>query len=135
MLVGYNTNVPYKGIVYHVQTEDSGLQKPVVITLLYNKGTILASKKTSYADIANSPSYKERVREIMQEQHKSMIRGLLHGDFTGDDVPEKKVEGPKPEVAETQQPEAPEKKGAEPKGQISKSLDDILIDFIIKRGD
>jgi hypothetical protein len=134
MLVGYNTNVPHKGTLYHVQTEDNGLQKPVVVTLLYHKGTILASKKTSYADIAGSPSYKEKVREIMKEQHKNMIKGLIHGDFTADEIPEKKEEEIKPDAVPAEIPEKNEPE-PEPKGQISKSLDDILIDFIIKRGD
>ena len=52
MLVGYNTNIPYKGRLYHIQTEDNGLKNPFIVTLLYYKGTILASKKFSYADLA-----------------------------------------------------------------------------------
>ena len=60
MLVGYNTNVPFKGNMYHIQTEDNGLGNPVIITLLYHKGTILASKKISYAELTSDPDYKER---------------------------------------------------------------------------
>ena len=51
MLLGYNHNVTYKGDVFHIQTEDSGVKNPHVITLLYRDGVILCSKKTSYADI------------------------------------------------------------------------------------
>ena len=54
MLVGYNTNIPYKGKVYHVQTEDSGIKNPVIITHLYFHGSILASKKISYAHFAEA---------------------------------------------------------------------------------
>ena len=82
MLIGYNTNVPYKGTIYHVQTEDSGLKSPVIITLLYLKGTILASKKTNYSHLVDSPDYKEKVRELMKEQHKAMLRELIAGRHT-----------------------------------------------------
>ena len=76
MLVGYNTNVPYKGKVYHIQTEDNGIKNPVIVTLLYFHGSILASKKISYAHFAGSPDYREKVRELMKEQHKTMIKEL-----------------------------------------------------------
>ena len=52
MVVGFNHNFRYKGEVYHIQTEDSGVKSPNIVTLLYQGGTILGSKKTSYADIA-----------------------------------------------------------------------------------
>ena len=125
MLVGYNTNVPYKGAIYHVQTEDNGLKNPVIITLLYLKGTILASKKTNYTHIASSPDYKEKVRELMKEQHKNMIKELIAGKHTsgGDASP-----GPGNEII------SPEEQTG-PKSQIAKSLDDILLDHIIKRNE
>lgn len=126
MLVGYNTNITYKGNVYHVQTEDSGLKNPVIITLLYIKGTILSSKKTGYAQIAASPDFKEKVREIMKEQHKNMIKELVSGRLTSETVtnaPEEAVPA-EPAVNSLAEPTA--------KGQMIKSLDDILLDYIIK---
>jgi len=131
MLVGYNTNVTYKGNVYHIQTEDNGLKNPVIVTLLYIKGTILSSKKVSYAHIATNPDYKEKVRELMKEQHKSMIKELIAGKHTAGEAPapaaeEKKVDW---ELSEKPPQELPTK------GQIDKSLDDILLDYIIKSGD
>ena len=47
MHVGFNHNIRYKGQLYHVQTEDCGLKKANIVTLLYRGGTILNSKKTS----------------------------------------------------------------------------------------
>lgn len=127
MLVGYNTNVPYKGIIYHVQTEDSGLQNPMIITLLYLKGTILASKKTNYSHIASSPDYREKVRELMKEQHKNMIKGLIAGKHTpGSETPPEQTTTP-------EQPENIAQPQNDPISQITKSLDDILLDYIIKR--
>jgi len=149
MLVGYNTNVPYKGNLYHVQTEDSGLKNPIITTLLYFKGTILSSKKVNYAHIASSPDYKEKVRELMKEQHKAMMKELINGKHTGDapasdreSTPEAVDTAP---AALTPTPPAPEPApepapaAAEPrerkKEQITRSLDDILLDFIINEGE
>jgi len=129
MLIGYNTNVPYKGAIYHVQTEDSGLKSPVITTLLYIKGTILASKKTNYSHLVDSPDYKEKVRELMKEQHKAMLRELIAGKHTQEtETPS----GPKENTAPEQTQDNAGKQ-AEPKNQIAKSLDDILLDYIIKR--
>ena len=81
MVVGFNHNFRYKGEVYHIQTEDSGLKNPNIVTLLYQGGTILASKKTSYADIAKVDNLNKVVEELMKEQHKEMLRRLKAGEF------------------------------------------------------
>ena len=86
MVVGFNHNFLYKGEVYHIQTEDSGRNSPNIVTLLYHGGTILASKKTSYADILNAENLSEVVRELMEEQHKEMLRNLINGVYENIDT-------------------------------------------------
>ncbi len=81
MVVGFNHNFRYKGVIYHIQTEDSGLKSPNIVTLLYQGGTILASKKTSYADITKVDNLAQVVEELMKEQHKAMLRSLKAGEF------------------------------------------------------
>jgi hypothetical protein len=81
MVAGFNHNFRYKGEVYHVQTEDSGVKSPNIVTLLYLGGTILASKKTSYSDIARVDDLDQIVEELMKEQHKEMLRSLKAGEF------------------------------------------------------
>ena len=134
MLVGYNTNVPYKGRLYHVQTEDSGLKNPVVITLLYFKGTILASKKVSYAHLAGDPAHKEKIRDLMKEQHKAMIKELIRGKYSEVTLPEAGTNHVEKEDT-TPGEETEVKESSNAKGQISKSLDDILLEYIIRRKD
>jgi hypothetical protein len=142
MLVGYNTNISYKGTVYHIQTEDSGIKNPVIITLLYYKGTILSSKKISYANFAAAPDYKDKVREFMKEQHKAMIRELIAGRHTQEEsalhpVPEVgTVTSEQPAIVSPALPAEEEPSGPEAdRTQISKSLDDILLDYILKEKD
>lgn len=81
MIVGFNHNIMYKGEVYHVQTEDSGTGNPQITTLLYRGGTILASRKTSYADIIKIDGLEKVVEELMKDQHKDMLRSLKNGEF------------------------------------------------------
>lgn len=81
MIVGFNHNVNYRGNVFHVQTEDSGPQRPQLVTLLYHGGTIISSKKTLYSDIIKVDHLEKVVEELAKEQHKGMLRSLTHGDF------------------------------------------------------
>ena len=46
-LLGFNNNFKHKGSVYHIQTEDSGIKHPHIITHLFaDGGRILKSIKT-----------------------------------------------------------------------------------------
>jgi len=81
VVVGFNHNFRYRGEIFHVQTEDSGRKNPFVVTLLYKGGTILASKKTSYADILKIDHLERVVEELMKDQHREMLRRLKNGDF------------------------------------------------------
>jgi hypothetical protein len=84
MVTGFNHNIKHKGKLYHIQTEDSGLDNPHIITHLFVGGNILASKKTSYADIIAADNLTQVVRELMEEQHKEMLRNLINGVY--DDI-------------------------------------------------
>ncbi len=81
MIVGFNHNITYRGVGFHVQTEDSGLQKPQLITLLYHGGTIISSQKTVYADIVKVDHLDQVVEELAKEQHKGMLKKLTRGEF------------------------------------------------------
>jgi len=160
MLVGYNTNISYKEHVYHVQTEDSGQKNPVIISLIYAQGAIIASRKTNYAHVAQDPDSREKVTKIMKTQHKWMIKELLAGKFTGEyqgtaedikavekveaiediktaeelrEVQETAEERTPPEQDEEQPPFSSQPPEAKAKNQLSKSLDDILLNYIMKR--
>jgi hypothetical protein len=84
MITGANTNVRHRGVVFHVQTEDSGRANPHIISHLYHGGTILSSEKTSYADqIATTADLETLVRGLIEAQHKEMVRRLKTGEFDG----------------------------------------------------
>ena len=81
MVVGFNHNIKHRGKMYHIQTEDSGLENPHIITHLFVGGNILASKKTSYAELVGSANLAEQVRQRMEEQHKQMLKNLVAGKY------------------------------------------------------
>lgn len=81
-LLGFNNNVRHKGRVFHIQTEDSGVRHPHVITHLFaDGGRILKTTKTSYTEHIGQDRLAETVRQMMQEQHKAMFIALRDGQF------------------------------------------------------
>jgi hypothetical protein len=81
MLSGFNTNVRYRDVLFHVQTEDSGQQNPHIITHLFHGGNILASEKSDYSDHIGASNLPATVRALMETQHKSMLKRLKRGDY------------------------------------------------------
>lgn len=81
MIVGFNHNIKYQDEAFHVQTEDSGLKAPHVITLLYHRGTIISSLKQSYAEHVSEPNLDDFVEKIAKEQHKQMMKNLASGEL------------------------------------------------------
>lgn len=142
MVVGYNHNIKYKGEVFHIQTEDSGINNPHIITLLYRGGNIIASKKTSYADIVKMGNLSQIVEELMKEQHKDMLRRLKSSEFDARlglesivaaapppaPLAEPEPPPPLPLVQEAQsRPPAPR---MEAPPRQKQSLDDLIFDFL-----
>ncbi len=82
---GFNHNITHRQRVFHVQTEDSGVNNPTIVTLLYVGGNILAQKKTSYAELVGAPNLVDLVRQRMEEQHKEMLRAVRAGVYDGAD--------------------------------------------------
>jgi hypothetical protein len=78
-LLGYNTNVRHSGKLFHIQTEDSGIDHPHIITHLFVEGTILATKKNSYDHVLSEPEWEKKVREMMKDQHRQMFVELRDG--------------------------------------------------------
>jgi len=81
MVPGFNTDFKYRGETYHVQTEDNGVGNPVVVTLLYHKGAILASRRTPYQDFVGKPGFEQELMVLMKSQHRDLMRALLAGAY------------------------------------------------------
>lgn len=77
MITGYNTDVEHDGVVYHVQTEDKGLETPFILSLVYSGGAILASKRSRYEDLIASGFSDEALSERLKRQHL-LICAAIH---------------------------------------------------------
>ena len=81
---GFNHNIRYKGVLFHVQTEDYGHQKHVVVTQLFYGGTIVVKAQTDYAEFLDLDDVSEQVQELMKVQHIKMLKDLTNGKI---DIP------------------------------------------------
>jgi hypothetical protein len=80
--MGFNNNIKFHDQVFHVQTEDSGLDQPHIITHLFaDGGRVIKSHKRSYAEAVARPDIAEHVRALMKSQHLEMVLLLREGRF------------------------------------------------------
>lgn len=79
MITGFNTDVRHEGHVYHVQTEDGGKDNPILESLIYIGGTIVAKKLTPYTDLMNGEATQERLAALLKRQHQVIIAAIKAG--------------------------------------------------------
>ncbi len=79
MITGFNTDIEYEGVTYHVQTEDKGLATPLILSLVYDRGTILASKRSPYEDLLIGDFDEKALTERLNKQHKLICAAVRAG--------------------------------------------------------
>lgn len=112
MITGFNTDVEHDSVVYHVQTEDKGLKSPLILSLVYVGGTILASKRTTYDDLIASGFDEKLLAERLQRQHKLICAAIHAGrieDLKRQTERDSATRASKPTEREEQKSELPEK--------------------------
>lgn len=65
--------------MYHVQTEDKGLDSPIILSLVYAGGTILASKRSPYEDLIAEGFSDEVLAERLKRQHRLICAAIHSG--------------------------------------------------------
>ena len=81
-LLGFNNNVRHRGRIFHIQTEDSGVKNPRIVTHLFaDGGRIIKTTRTEYTEHVARADMQVYVRSLMKEQHKSMFTALRLGEF------------------------------------------------------
>lgn len=79
MITGFNTDIEHEGVIYHVQTEDKGLDTPIILSLVYAGGTILASKRSPYKDLIAEGFTDEALAERLKRQHRLICAAIHSG--------------------------------------------------------
>lgn len=118
MITGFNTDIEHDGMIYHVQTEDKGLDSPIILSLVYSGGTILASKRSPYVDLIAEGFSDELLAERLKRQHR-LICAAIHSGRINDlkkmsGARAKEVAPPEEMVIEHTAQEAPVETAAEP---------------------
>src|SRR5687767_15103557 len=108
VITGFNTDIEYEGVVYHVQTEDKGLDSPIILSLVYAGGAILASKRSPYEDLIREGFSDEALSERLKRQHR-LICAAIHTGRLND---LKKMGGARDVEATTIEADAPATLGA-----------------------
>ena len=81
-LLGFNNNVRHRGRIFHIQTEDSGVKTPRIVTHLFaDGGRIIKTTRTDYAEHVARVDMQTFVRGSMKEQHKAMFTALRLGEL------------------------------------------------------
>ena len=145
MITGFNTDVKHRNRVFHIQTEDKGESNPCVESLVYVGGEILATKRTSYAEVIKATGRDDHaVQDLMEQQHRTMIAAIQRGRFDGPNggiqIPEgmsgtsdndATLDGSSP-VAKgdsTASPGTASPATASPAG-VDRSLDQMILDYL-----
>ena len=94
MITGFNTDVKHGDTVYHVQTEDKGLKNPLILSLIYVKGTILDAFRIRYQDFLASDRFSEALlQKILEFQHRQIVGAIKRGKYHKGMLLEDYVEG------------------------------------------
>ncbi len=80
-MAGFNTKIEHSGISYIVQTQDLGSPLYCIESLIYKSGRALSPRKTFYSHLLNSPTLKEDLHALLQEQHKAVLKAITNGQF------------------------------------------------------
>lgn len=123
MITGFNTDIEHNEKIYHIQTEDKGLQNPYIESLVYVGGEILACKKTSYAEQLERGADEKVIGGLMEQQHRTMIAAIKRGRL--DHYHEAASKTATPEVT-------PEELDARPPtvSPDERTLDQVIIDYL-----
>jgi hypothetical protein len=109
VITGFNTDVEYEGTIYHVQTEDKGLDSPLILSLVYVGGAILASKRSPYDDLLAKGFDEKELADRLNRQHKLICAAIRAGRIEDLKRMNRRDAGPQPAA-----PPEPEKISVQP---------------------
>ena len=82
MITGYNTDVRHVETVVHVQTEDKGRGNPYIESVVYVAGRVVATKRSSYAQLLEGGKGDPEIAALMDHQHRTIV-AVLNKDAFG----------------------------------------------------
>lgn len=131
VLTGYNTDIDHAGTTYHVQTEDKGRSNPVIESLVYARGEILYSRRTSYQDLVDGKVENSAIATVMERQHHTIVEAIRRGRLA------QLTEDPKPvgdeddtSISHDDDGNAPEIETVDEGDDDELTLDQVILDYL-----
>ncbi len=124
MITGHNTDVKYKNVVLHVQTEDKGLANPLIESLVYYGGQVVVANRGSYAELLSKGQGDEEIVTFMDHQHRMMIKAIQSGKF--DD----KIHQFIPNRPKTEPVEVRTEPGFDLSEDSGRTLDQVILEYL-----
>jgi hypothetical protein len=83
MLKGFNSDIPFRGSTYHVQTEDWGASNPYIVSQIFLSGAVIKSIKIPYTKVLprGEKSASHEIRLALETQHQSILDLLVSGQL------------------------------------------------------
>jgi hypothetical protein len=147
VITGYNTDVKHRDRVFHIQTEDRGELHPYIESFVYVGGEILGGKRTPYEDSLRNGGDDRVLRDLMEQQHRTMIAAIRDGSF---DAPDGSVRiasdftlaagkpAPSPPAGELRDSPAGRSGAARisdaPRSSGDRTLDQVILDYLAAEG-
>ncbi len=79
MIFGFNTDVKYNGLVYHVQSE-ARRNEFHLQTQVFVRGRCIGKKASSYREQFEQPGFSdEKMHEMLKAQHKGVVDAVREG--------------------------------------------------------
>lgn len=74
MVRGFNSDLMVGGQHYHVQTEDWGEEKRLIVTSVFKQGAVIRTIKTPYSEILPNAHYDPHlIADAMKFQHNCIL--------------------------------------------------------------
>ena len=76
---GISTTILYSSASFLVQTQEGGPRVHFLETLVYRKGKLVYSRRTSYTTLLNDPDRDERIKFLIRNQHQAVLDDIAEG--------------------------------------------------------
>ncbi len=133
VLTGFNTDIDFEGVTYHVQTEDRRGANPLIESLVYVKGEILAARRTAYRNLLEAGAENHAVQALMERQHFAIVEAIRRGRIHLLTEPATSDESDTT-VSRSQRPVLAEAVAAPPgEGTARKTLDEVIAEWLAEQ--
>jgi hypothetical protein len=133
LLTGFNTDIDFDGVTYHVQTEDRSGTNPLIESLVYVRGEILAARRTEYRNLLDAGADKVAIRTLMERQHRAIVEVIRNGRI---DILTEPHEGSDSDTTVSRRPVTHPLRNGVGVGSAAKSqrtLDEVIADWLAEQ--